>query len=152
MLRGMKHDDSSQSGPPPPGFHWTLVAVLGIVTLGLFGLAWAIVQAVWARKLDPSSKALTLYIVAIVLSLAGAALEAMNSGIPLQAVIQIAAALVATFGAFSVKNSLTAYMVGVEGSPVYLSSLMTLIFGEVYLQYHMNRVRSFQHDAALSNA
>ena len=43
-----------------------------------------------------------------------------------------------------VKNSLARYITSVEGSPTYLSGLMTIVLGEVYLQYHMNRVRAFQ--------
>jgi hypothetical protein len=135
---------TTDSAPRPPGFHWTLVLILGIATLGLFGCIWAIVQAVWARKIDPSSKAVRLYIIAIGLYVVGGVLEAVHADVLTQALVQVAAALVATFGAFSVKDSLARYMTNVEGATTYLSGLMTIIFGEVYLQYHMNRVRSFQ--------
>ena len=135
---------NTDSAPRPPGLHWTLVLILGLVTLGLFGCIWAVVQAVWARKIDASSRALLLYLIAIALYVLGAVLEALNASIPTQALVQVGAALVATFGAFSVKDSLAWYIARVEGSPAYLSGLMTILFGEVYLQYHMNRVRSFQ--------
>src|SRR5271165_3042913 len=101
---------TTDSTPRPPGFPWTLVLILGIATLGLFGCVWAIVQAVWARELDPSSKALRLYIIAIVLYTIGGVLEAVNASIEIQAAVQVAAALVATFGAFSVKDSLARYI------------------------------------------
>jgi hypothetical protein len=122
--------------PQPPGFHWIFVLILEIVTVGLFGCVWAIVQALWAKKIDPSSKALTLYIVAFALSLAGA----FDVGIALQAIFEVLSAVIATFGAFSVKDSLAGYIASVTKAPAYLSGLMTIIFGEVYLQYHMNRV------------
>jgi len=117
---------------------------LSIVSLGIFGYAWAIVQAVWARKFDPENKALTLYVVAITLSIFGAVLEIMHADVSMQALVQLAAALVATFGAFSVRNSLADYTTNIAGAPTYLSGLMTIVFGEVYLQYHMNRVRSLE--------
>jgi hypothetical protein len=139
----MGNADSSSNAPQPPGFHWTLVLLLEIVTVGLFGCVWAIVQALWAKKFDRSSKALGLYIVATVLTVFGFILDFLNASITIQAVVQIAAALIATFGAFSVKNSLARYTTGITGSPTYLSGLMTIIFGEVYLQYHMNRVLRF---------
>jgi hypothetical protein len=131
---------SVSKAPQPPDFHWTLVLLLEIVTLGLFGCVWAIVQAVWARKFDRSSNALTLYIIATALSVAGDIMEFFNTGVTEQAVLQVAAALIATFGAFSVKDSLAEYTTRITGAPTYLSGLMTIIFGEVYLQYHMNRV------------
>jgi len=140
----MRKSKSTPSVPLPPGFHWTLVLILEIVTLGLFGCVWAIVQALWAKKFDPSSKALSLYIVATVVMVAGEILELMHADITIQAAVQIGSALIATFGAFSVKNSLARYITSVEGSPTYLSGLMTIVLGEVYLQYHMNRVRAFQ--------
>jgi hypothetical protein len=138
--------------PLPPGLHWTIVLLLDIVTLGLFGYVWAIVQALWARKSDRSSKALGLYIIAIALSVAGCILEFFNASVPIQALIQIAAILVATFGAFSVRDSLADYITGVTGTRTWLSGLMTIFFGEVYLQYHMNRVRSFQRHPTLARA
>ena len=106
--------------PRPPGFHWSLVLILGLVTLGLFGCVWAIVQAVWARKVDVESKAVRLYVIALALYAAGAILEAVNASIPVQAAVQVAAALIATFGAFSVKNTLARYIARVEGGPAYL--------------------------------
>ena len=145
-------DGSATTMPRPPGFPWILVLVLNLVTLGLFGCAWAIVQAVWARELDRSSKALGLYIVAMAMEVAGALLEVMHASVPIQALVQLAAVLVATFAAFSVKDTLAKYITNVEGTPTWLSGLMTIIFGEVYLQYHMNRVRSFDRHAALATA
>ena len=139
----MAKTGSVPNSPRPPAFHWTLVLLLEIVTLGLFGCVWAIVQAVWAKNFDRSSKALSLYIVATVLTVLGFILDFLNATITVQAVVQIGAALIATFGAFSVKNSLGRYTTSITGSPTYLSGLMTIIFGEVYLQYHMNRVLRF---------
>jgi uncharacterized membrane protein YjgN (DUF898 family) len=131
MLTGMK------GLPRPPGFHWIFVLLLSIVTLGIFADLWIIVQAVWARKIDPSSKALYLCIGGIVLSLAGFAAH----GTP-GAIIIIASIVLSVVGSFSVRDSLRAYMTRVKRTPVYLSGILTIFLGAIYLQYHMNRVRS----------
>ena len=136
----MTSNESAPVVPPPPGLHWSFVLILCVVTLGLFGYVWAIVQAVWARKFYRPSKALSLYIVAIALEAAGGILEVLHAGVPIQALFQVTAALVATFGAFSVKDSVADYTTSVTGTPTYLRGLMTIFLGETYLQYHMNRV------------
>ena len=51
--------------PDPPNLHWGLVLLIGCFTCGLFLIVWMFVQAAWMRKVDPRSKALTYYIVAI---------------------------------------------------------------------------------------
>ena len=36
--------------PNPPRLHWGWVCLLSFITLGLFGMAWLIVQSCWLRK------------------------------------------------------------------------------------------------------
>src|SRR6267378_836963 len=55
--------------PAPPSLHWGVVLLLGILTCGLFGWVWAIVQANWMRKVQPASKALVLWSIAVLLFL-----------------------------------------------------------------------------------
>src|SRR6266849_5239206 len=53
--------------PPPPGLHWGLVLLLTVLTCGIFHWVWGIVQASWMKKVQPSSKAMIYYIVALAL-------------------------------------------------------------------------------------
>lgn len=131
MLTDMK------DAPRPPAFHWIFVLILSVVTLGIFDDIWMLVQAVWARKIDPSSKALYLCIGGIVLSLAG-----FSAHGTIGAIIVIASIALSIVGAFSVRDTLSWYISGVRGKPVYLSGVLTIFLGAVYLQYHMTRVRS----------
>src|SRR5215470_11275871 len=50
----------------PPDFHWALVLLIGIFTCFLFLWAWLIVEAVWIRKIKPSSKGLLYILLALV--------------------------------------------------------------------------------------
>ena len=48
--------------PPPPALHWSLVLLLSLFTLGLFGWVWYFIQAAYVRKIDLGSNA-TAYLV-----------------------------------------------------------------------------------------
>ncbi len=50
------------SVPKIPAVDWWLVLLLSLVTCGLFGYVWTIVQAIWVRKINPGSRAL-LYLI-----------------------------------------------------------------------------------------
>ena len=152
MLSAMKPDDSADTLPPPPGLHWALVLLLGVVTFGFFWDAWFIVQALWARKVDPSSRALFLYGVGFVLQIICGVEEYHVVEYPVQIAVAagFAGLLVMLYASFSVKDTLAAYTTSVTGRPTYLSGLMTIFFSEVYLQYHMNKVRSLQRSAVLA--
>jgi drug/metabolite transporter (DMT)-like permease len=134
--------DSRAGVPPPPGLHWTIVLLLGIVTAGLFFNVWAIVQSVWARKFDTASKALMLNIAGIAVAFVGYGVTALGGNQSAGLAIDIAGLVLVVIAIFSVRDSLSWYITKIEGRATYLSGVMTLFFGEVYLQYHMNRVRS----------
>src|SRR5712691_9143518 len=44
--------------PPPPSLHWGLVLLLTVLTSGIFHSVWGIVQALWMKKVQPTSKAM----------------------------------------------------------------------------------------------
>jgi hypothetical protein len=47
--------------PDPPNLHWGLVLLFGVISCGLFTVAWELVQAAWLKKVAPSSKAIYIY-------------------------------------------------------------------------------------------
>ena len=59
--------------------------------------------------------------------------------------VTITKVIIGVVASFQVRDSLGSYITGVMSRPTYLSGVMTLFFGPIYLQYHMNRVRSFQN-------
>ncbi len=52
--------------PDPPNLHWGIVLLIDFFTCGIFQIVWNIVIAAWAKKVDPSSKALLFFIIATV--------------------------------------------------------------------------------------
>lgn len=130
--------------PRPPGLHWLLVLLLGIATVGLFLDAWLIVQAVWVKKFDRASRALVLCIVGVVSGLLGGALGSLHAPHAVEYPVDIASLIIGVVASFQVRDSLGEYITSVLSRPTYLSGVMTLFFGPIYLQYHMNRVRSLE--------
>ncbi len=55
--------------PSPPSLHWALVLLLSVVTCGIFLWIWALVEANWVRKVQPTSKEMVLWSFTILLSL-----------------------------------------------------------------------------------
>ncbi len=148
MLSAMKRGKSAASLPPPPNLHWLLVLILGIVTAGIFMDAWLIVQAIWVRKFDPASRSLPLCIIGIVLGILGSGFEWLHASHAVEYPTVIAGVVISVVASFRVRDSLGWYISNVKGRPTYLSGVMTLFFASVYLQYHMNRIRSFQRQQA----
>ena len=133
-----------KTGPPPPlppRWHWAIVLVLGIVTVGIFLDIWLIVQAVWVRKHDPSNRALQLTIVSIIVSVLAEILNSLHATVQVTAAAFVISLILALIPTFMVRDALAAYLSRAWGRPVYLGSFLTLILGPIYLQYHMNRLR-----------
>ena len=143
------NSEENPNVPRPPALHWTLVLLLTICTAGLFVDIWIIVQALWARKVNPESSALALYFAGIVASALGGVLNGLHRSGGIAGVLFLAAIVLITVASFSVRDSLGRYITSVTGRATYLSGVMTILFGPIYFQYHMNRIRSYQrHHAA----
>src|SRR5262245_24103813 len=51
--------------PAPPNLHWGICVLLTLITCLLFGIVWAFVQAAWVKKVQPNSKGIVYYSVAV---------------------------------------------------------------------------------------
>ena len=136
--------------PDPPDLPWLLTLLLGILTGGLFFLAWDLVIAAWARRVEPRSQALPLYIAATVLVIlnAGASYgiflaalqhQAMH-GNALGSLLGFAAWIVRLVARFSLRNTLEAHFNVREPLGLRLSGVMTFFFGGLYFQNRLNAV------------
>ena len=144
-------NDTRDTVPQPPNLHWLILLLLGIATVGLFFNIWMFVQAYWAKQFDPSSKALTLNIAGLTAAIVGAAMSTVGFR-SVGLAIDIGGLVLMVIAIFSVRDTLGAYITEIERRPTYLSGVMTLFFAEVYIQYHMNRVRSILRRTAHATA
>jgi hypothetical protein len=128
--------------PSPPGLHWGIALVLEIVTCGLFGWAWIIVQALWVRKVLPASKGLYYVIVAVALFLCAAALS-VGHGISepgVGGVVNLVAVVFWLIGIFSLRSSIEDHFNSAEPIGLQLSGVMTFFFNVIYFQYHFTEI------------
>jgi hypothetical protein len=136
--------------PPPPGLHWGIVLGLQIITCGLFGWAWAIVQAVWVRKVEPESKALIYIVIALGALIGSGVLNAGHERGPLQGLLYIGGVVLWLVGAFSMKASIEHHFNTAEPIGLQLSAVMTFFFNIVYFQYHFTEIAQAKRAQQLS--
>lgn len=160
-------------GPAPPSLHWLAVLLLYVVSSGVFGYIWLFVQASFAKKLDPKSKA-TAYlafavgcVVVYVVAYLGLKPQ-LDSGYSLSDEQGVAllvafacvvgAVVLSLMGIFSIRSSLQRYYRDVEplgttfnGEPIglRLSSVLTFFFNALYLQYHLSRIAKWKETGGL---
>ncbi len=140
-------------GPVPPDLHWGAVLALSIVTFGLFWFFWSYKVAVFVRKIDPASNAvkqalgmvaiLAFQIVAFVLLTVVVMLSNSDLGDHAAAfwkVLDSAIGLINIFMVFGMKKSLVWYYNVKEPIGLKLNDLMVLVFGVLYLQFHLSNI------------
>jgi preprotein translocase subunit SecY len=132
--------------PDPPRLHWGWVLVLSLVTFGIFGMVWLIVQANWVRKVYGRSRSLpwtvayasilpAFFLFAILLGVLGALLHLQNVDAVMASATLLVRVLVFVLwivSVFKLRDELSA-----EPIDIPLSGVMTLLFGPVYFQYHL---------------
>jgi hypothetical protein len=134
--------------PLPPNLHWGIAVLLGVITCGLFGWVWAFVQAAWLRKVQPSSKAMIYFglavglsVVAIVISSSQGETERAFSGL-----LNLFAAVLWLVASFSMRNSIEEHYITTEPLPggFALSGVMTFFFNIYYFQYHFTHINEMR--------
>lgn len=138
--------------PPPPNLHWGLVVLLGVLTCGIFGWVWAFVQAAWVKKVQPESKALLYYGIAIgLLTLmfvaaftAGASGRANEVSNPAFLLLRIGGGIMWLVAAFSMRSSIEDHFNSAEPIGLSLNGVMTFFFSIYYFQYHFTQINEMK--------
>ena len=149
---------SFPNSPIPPGMHWFLVIVLSAITFGLFGLIWAFRQAAFVRKIDPSSKAVTLLVLnllgaMVMVGLVFAAMQASTNTMAeillVELVLDVILLVMGLVMVFSMRKSMVTYYNSVEPIGLRLSGVMTFFFSLIYFQYHFSRIANWKKTGRL---
>jgi len=138
------------SAPKPPSLHWGVVLVLYIATLGLFGLIWAFVQAAFARKADPESKAMIYLAIAVALYVADVVLTLQQSSVA--NMVGLAGGVCFLIAMYSIRDSIDLFYIQVVGTRVGLNGILVFFLGPIYLQYHLYKLAQMQRHAQLGAA
>jgi GYF domain 2 len=144
----------------PPDLHWALVLLLGFT--GIFTFVWVLIQASYARKIDPANKAMVFYIlwivgviinffisVTVIVSMAQTGV--IHPGMAaVQWVFNIANVTFFLLGGYGIRRSMLDYYNIREPIQLRLGGVMTFFFSTLYLQYHMSRIAKWKKTGYLS--
>ena len=127
--------------PKAPRLHWGWVLALQLLTRGLFGSVWIIVQANWVRRVNGKSRAFVLSIVTlcslpalVLLIMIEALVRAEQTAIGvITGLAVIAIAVLSIWTTFQLRYEL-------ESTPINipLSGVATFFLATIYFQYHLH--------------
>jgi len=142
--------------PPPPNLHWGICLLLSIVTCGIFSVVWIMVEALWVKKVQPASKAVTyfgivigMWLLSFVLSISGG-ISAARTGHGdsslqgIQGIITLGYCIVWIVGAFNMRDSIEEHFNSAEPIGLSLSGVMTFFFNVWYFQYHFTKINEMK--------
>ena len=126
--------------------------MLGVLTCGIFGWVWAFVQAAWVKKVQPESKALLYYGIAIGLLVlmfiavftAGASGRAGEVNNPVFLLLRLGGGIMWLVAAFSMRSSIEDHFNSAEPIGLSLNGVMTFFFSIYYFQYHFSRINEMK--------
>jgi hypothetical protein len=142
--------------PPPPNLHWGICLLLSIVTCGIFSVVWIMVEALWVKKIQPASKAVTyfaivigLYVLSFVLSISGAVSAARTGHTDsslqgIQGIISLGILIMWIVGAFNMRDTIEEHFNSAEPIGLSLSGVMTFFFNVWYFQYHFTKINEMK--------
>ena len=132
--------------PPPPSLHWGIVLGLDIITCGIFGWIWAIIQASWVKKVQSESKAVVYYGVALALFAFSVIMRASGTHETqaMGALVNLIGAVFWWIAAFSMKSSIEEHYNSAEPIALQLSGVMTFFFNVIYFQYHFTEINEMK--------
>jgi hypothetical protein len=133
--------------PAPPRLHWGIVFALSVVTIGIFGMVWMVVQANWVKKVTKNSKPFAwclAYLLAYpLLFLCAVALGATLGLIhradiahelsrTITLVVRVVMFVLYVAAAFTLKGVLEEKPIDIP-----LGGVMTFLLAPTYFQYHL---------------
>jgi hypothetical protein len=138
--------------PPPPSLHWGILILLGVLTCGIFGWVWAFILAAWVKKVQPESKALLYYGIAVglfVLMFGGAFMAGVQGQAgagrePVLLLFRLGGAIMWLVAAFNMRSSIEDHFNSAEPIGLSLNGVMTFFFSIYYFQYHFTRINEMK--------
>ncbi len=135
--------------PDPPALHWVVVLILGIITCGIFGWVWALIQSSFVKKIDAASKATLYYAIALALFAVSIVSNISPETRPFSGLLNIGGAVLWLIAAFNIRSSLEQHYTSAEPIGLVLNGVMTFFFNIYYFQYHFTKINELKKRRAL---
>jgi hypothetical protein len=134
--------------PVAPSLHWGWVALLSVLTVGVFAMVWMFVQSVWVKKIDPRSGATTYLIIGVACGLSGG-LAGPDS--QLYYLLQLVNIVFVLMAYYSMSASVKRF--GSErGLPVDIGGVTLFFFTMWYMQGQLTRIAKWQRTGLIEDA
>lgn len=130
--------------PDPPSLHWGVAVLLGVITCGLFGWVWVLIEASFVKKVDQASKALVLYGIALALFIAAISTNYSPDTKALSGLLNLAGVVLWIYASFNMKSSLEVHYNTAEPIALTLGPVMTFFFNIYYFQYHFTKINELK--------
>ena len=119
--------------------------LLSVLTCGLFGWAWLIVQAAYVRKIDSESHGVLLSVFSFLSFFAGWFINVISRATdgqtsPWYGVLAFVGFILLLGALFQIRSDLEDYYTIVEPIQLNVSGVMTFFFGIFYFQHHFTRI------------
>jgi hypothetical protein len=138
----------------PPTMHWAVVLILSWVTCGLGGLVWSFKEALFVKKIDPSSKSVAMLMIASLamvvqvifyfIAMRSMSMDALQSASAITLLLNLVVIVTGLIAIFGMRSSLVRYYNSVENIGLKLSGAMTFFFSVLYFQYHFSRIAAMK--------
>lgn len=159
------------TGPVPPGMHWAVVMVLAGLTLGLFAIIWAFVEASFIKKISPrrNGRGLLFAILLINVIYLGAfflayydyhgghgywnRLSNIEPEIVMPSMGYLLAPVLWILGIvaiFRMRRGLLNYYNSTEPIQLRLGAFMTFFFSIYYFPHHLQRIAKWKQTGQLA--
>ena len=134
--------------PIAPSLHWGWVALLTVLTVGIFALVWMFVQSVWVKKIDPRSNATIYLIVGLVCGFSGGVFGPESQMYYLLQLVDVVFVLMAYYSmSASVKR-----FGNERGLPVDIGGVTLFFFTLWYMQGQLTRIARWQRTGVIEDA
>lgn len=134
--------------PVAPSLHWGWVALLSVLTVGIFAMVWMFVQSVWVKKIDPRSGATTYLIIGVACGLSGGFVGPDSQ---VYYVLQLVNIVFVLMAYFSMSASVKRF--GFErGLPVDIGGVTLFFFTMWYMQGQLTRIARWQRTGLIEDA
>jgi len=134
--------------PVAPAMHWGLVALLSVVTVGIFAVVWMFVQSNWVKKIDPRSSATTYLAIGLICGLGGGLFGPDSQ---LYYIFQLIDIVLVLMAYYSMSASVKRF--GSEhGLPMDIGGVTLFFFTVWYMQGQLTRIARWQRTGVIEDA
>jgi|ERR1700722_2572400 hypothetical protein len=162
---------SESARPVPPGMHWAVVLILGMITFGLFAIIWLFVEASFVKKISPKRNGRGLLFLIVLMELflglfaflayyndhvtrivpTGMSSDSMELFTPILGGFLVPLLwILAIVAIFRMRRGLLTHYNSVENIQLRLSGVMTFFFNIYYVQHHLSRIARWKKTGQLT--